>query len=126
MARGTAKVGRAAESGDDEGNERLFDNRRTDDADAFMDDPEGGPARIDDDLAETLAEEFIRSATTGEDTADTALDPTVPEEIGGPFIETMAADEFALGPDDSNPEDATAEPLPRAVHGLAQGPDYES
>ena len=31
-----------------------------------MPDPEGGPARIDDTLAENLAEEFLESATRGE------------------------------------------------------------
>jgi len=97
---------------------------RQDTADAFMPDPEGGPARINDDLAETLAEEYIASATSGEDTADEVLERGVPEEIGT-FVETTADDEFATEPDESNPLDAHREPLPRAVHGLAQQPDEE-
>ena len=96
---------------------------RSDSGDAFIPDPEeGGPARTDDDLAETLAEDFVRSATTGEDAEDETMDQIVPEEIGGPFVETAASEEFALGPDESNPDDAMAEPLPRAVHGLAARP----
>jgi hypothetical protein len=99
--------------------------RRTDRADAFLPDPGDGPAQVDDDLAETLAEEYLHSATSGEETTEDALDQVVPEEIGGPFIETTGADEFAAGTDDSNPEDAEPEPLPRAVSGLARSPDDE-
>src|SRR3954466_9132190 len=95
-------------------------HQRTDDGNAFMPDPEDGPARIDDDLAENLAEDFLQAATSGEDQDGTH--GMVPEEIGGPFIETTGEDEFAAGTDDSNPDDATAEPMPRAVGGLAQGP----
>ena len=97
---------------------------RTDTADAFLPDPdEGAPSHADDDLAETLAEDFVRSATSGEDADDNTMEQIVPEEYGGPFVETSAADEFAMGPDESNPEDAMAEPLPRAVHGILAKPD---
>jgi hypothetical protein len=96
--------------------------RRQDRADAFMRDPEGGPAVIDDDLAETLAEEYLNAATSGEDMTEDVLDQVVSEEIGGPFVETTGADEFAAGIDPSNPEDAQVEPLPRAVSGLARPP----
>lgn len=110
---------RGAERGDEpRTHERLRERAaRSDDANAFIPDPEDGRAVIPDDLAETLAEEFVRSATTGEDTGDEALDVVVPEELGGPFVETSASEEFALGTDGSNPEDATSEPLPRAVGG---------
>jgi hypothetical protein len=92
--------------------------RRSDDAEAFMPDPEEGPARVDDDLAETLAEDFVRSATTGEDADDEVLEEVVPEELGGPFVETTAGEEYATGTDASNPEDAAPEPLPRVMRGL--------
>jgi hypothetical protein len=95
---------------------------RSDSGDAFIPDPEDGRAHVDDDLAETLAEDFVRSATTGEDAEDDTMDQIVPEEIGGPFVETSASEEFALGPDESNPDDAMAEPLPRAIHGLSARP----
>lgn len=96
-------------------------NHRTDDANAFMPDPEGGPARIGDDLAENLAEEYLQAATQGAD-AEEDLDQVVPEEIGGPFIETSAAEEFAHDTDEANPLEAEAEPLPRPVAGLVSVP----
>ena len=77
---------------------------------------------VDDDLAETLAEGYLHSATSGEDMTDQALDEMVPEEIGGPFVETSPREEFADDVDETNPEDATSEPLPRAVGGLAVRP----
>jgi hypothetical protein len=99
---------------------------RTDDGTAFMPDPEGGPAIIDDSLAENLAEEFLESATRGDDAVEEAMEEVVPEELGGPFIETSAADEFAEGIDGANPEDAEPEPLPRPVAGLVQAPAGDS
>jgi hypothetical protein len=90
-----------------------------------MPDPEGGPARIDDTLAENLAEEYLESATRGEDAVEDALDAIVPEELGGPFIETSAAVEYALDADGANPVDAEQEPLPRPVAGLVQ-PAWEA
>jgi hypothetical protein len=99
---------------------------RADSADAFIRNPDdGGPLNIDDDLAETLAEEFVHSATSGEDQTEAALDAMVPEEIGGPFIETGADEEFADGVDESNPADAEAEALPRAVGSLSARPREE-
>jgi hypothetical protein len=95
---------------------------RHDDANAFMPDPEGGPARIPDDLAEDLAENFIDSATRGDDADDAKLDAVVAEEIGGPFLETSAVDEFANDADLANPPDAEREALPRPGAGLVQAP----
>lgn len=96
---------------------------RKDDGNAFMPDPEGGPAHIDDDLAENLAEDFIEGATRGTDADTEALGAVVDEEMGGPFVETSAAEEYADDTDDSNPPDAEPEPLPRPVAGLIQIPD---
>jgi hypothetical protein len=110
---------------DDRDPEMLARTRRTDDGEAFMPDPEDGPAMIGDDLAETLAEEFVRSALTGNNTGDEAMDDFVAEEIGGPFVETSASEEFGDGPDGNNPEGTTREPMPRAVSGLAQEPPDE-
>jgi hypothetical protein len=98
--------------------------RRTDTADAFIGDPDDGGVRTDDDLAEVLGEEFVHSATSAEASTEDALDQVVSEEIGGPFIESSPEEEFADGTDASNPPDATQEPLPRAVGGLAsRSPD---
>jgi|SRR5437762_14131899 len=92
-------------------------HRRSDDGTAFMPDPEDGPARISDDLAENLAEDYVQAATQGMEVEEDH-DQIVPEEIGGPFVETTAAEEFAQGVDEANPEDASREPLPRPVAGL--------
>lgn len=109
---------------------RRFDphrQERSDDGNAFVPDPaDGGEARAPDDLAEELAEEFVSAATSGEDADERLLDAEVPEEIGGPFIETTAADEFGNGTDDMNPPDAMAEPLPRATAGLVTPPPADA
>jgi hypothetical protein len=86
--------------------------RRTDDADAFLPDPDGGPAHAADDLAEELAEEFLLSATSGEYVGEEVLNEEVPEESGGPFVIHSGRSEFASGVDDSNPLDAHREALP--------------
>ena len=40
---------------------------RSDSGDAFIADPGDGPLRISDDLAATLAEDFVRSVTSGDE-----------------------------------------------------------
>jgi hypothetical protein len=99
-------------------------NHRSDDGNAFMPDPEDGPARIRDDLAENLAEDYVQAATQGMEVEEDH-DQIVPEEIGGPFVETTAADEFAHDTDEANPEDASREPLPRPVAGLVMAAPEE-
>jgi hypothetical protein len=121
-ARKAAESGATSQSGQPPDLDHL---RREDRADAFIPDPADGPAVTDDDLAQTLAQEYLRSATSGEDTIEDAFDEVVPEEIGGPFVETSASDEFASGTDASNPADAEREPLPRAVGGLVLPPEDE-
>jgi hypothetical protein len=98
---------------------------RADSADAFIRNPDDGEMSVDDDLAETLGEEFIQAATSGENQTEETLDQVVPEEIGGPFVETSADEEFADGTDESNPSDAEQEPMPRAVTGLSSRPGRE-
>jgi hypothetical protein len=100
-------------------------HQRSDDGNAFIPDPEGGPARTDDDLAETLAEGFVLGATQDEDGEDAALEGLVPEEIGGPFVETSASAEFAAGTDGSNPADAKREAMPRPVGNLSRAPEVD-
>ncbi len=75
---------------------------------AFID----SPRSPQDDLAEELGEEAVERATSGED-EEGALEEVVPEEQGGPFVETNAAQEFAQGIDASNPKGAKREPFPR-------------
>jgi hypothetical protein len=76
---------------------------------AFIDQPRSP----NDDLAEERGEEVVEKATSGEDEGEEMLDQIVPEEQGGPFVETNAAQEFGHGTDPSNPKGAKREPFPR-------------
>ena len=66
--------------------------RRTDTADAFLPDPEDG-TMIEADDAESFAEEFIATATTGESVEMDALDEVSPDEDGGPYLELSDDDD---------------------------------
>lgn len=72
--------------------------------------PEGHSA---DPLAEELGESFVRAATSGEDDETERLDEVVVEELGGPFVSTTGAVEYAQGTDESNPMNAKREPFPK-------------
>lgn len=89
---------------------------RDDDGHAFVPDPSDHAERRGrkDDLAEELGEEFIASATSGEEVAMDTRDDSVPEETGGPFLVVDGEREFASGSDKSNPRDAEPEPFPLA------------
>lgn len=87
-------------------------HERPDSGDAFFRDPGEGPARVKDDLAEELAEEFLRSATSAEESLPDALEVEVPEELGGPFVPSSGKQEFAKGTDASNPRSARKEAFP--------------
>ena len=93
---------------------------RRDDGNAFLPDPEGGPSRAQDDLAEVLGEEYVASATSAGEVAEDVRDEFVPEELGGPFVEAPAEVEFADGVDLANPEGAEREPFPRVIGGLRE------
>jgi hypothetical protein len=69
----------------------------------------------DDDLAEELGEEFVLTATSGEQAAEDLRYQDVPEEVGGPFVETSGRIEFARGEDQSNPQDAEPAAFPTAL-----------
>lgn len=91
-------------------------DHRDDDAIAFVAERMGRPAlRSNDDLAEELAEQFVLGATSGEQPAQDRLEADVPEEIGGPFVETTGPMEFADEADETNPADAEREPFPTAT-----------
>jgi len=93
-------------------------NRRSDDGRAFLADPydgAGAHARAADELAETLAEEFVSAATNAEEMTEDVRDRVRTEEVGGPFMQTAAAEEFAVEPDESNPPDAEREAFPTAT-----------
>ena len=98
---------------------------RKDDADAFIRHPDDGPTQSDDPLAESFGEEFLRSATTGQDTDDELFSGSeVSEEIGGPFLVSTGAEEYALD-DNGLPEGGEAAGLPEAVGSLSQPPDSD-
>lgn len=86
--------------------------RRMDDGNAFIPDPGSGPARTKDDLAENLAEQFLTSATSAEETTPDEMDREVPEDSGGPFVETSGAKEFARDSEVPNIPEAGREPFP--------------
>ncbi len=98
-------------------------SERSDDAHAFIPDPSEGPSFVREDLSEMLGEEFVSAATSGEQTTEDTLNEVVPEEVGGPFVSSSAAEELASGTDAANPRDATREPLPRANAGRGEGDD---
>ena len=74
---------------------------------SFVDQP-----RSKDDLVEELGEEFVAEATSAEHAGEDILDQEVPEDRGGPFVETTAKEEFGYGTDLSNPKGAKREPFP--------------
>jgi hypothetical protein len=82
--------------------------RSPDDARAFL----GGP-RSKEPLSEQLGEDVIETATSGEDENEDVFNQDVPEDEGGPFVETSGSTEFAHGTDASNIKGATREPFPK-------------
>ena len=67
--------------------EERFDGRE-----AFLRDPRNGASNLrPDDLAEILGEEFVFSATSGEEVSGDSRDEFYTEEVGGPFVGRMAA-----------------------------------
>jgi hypothetical protein len=88
-----AQTGHAREPGDDR---------------AFLKGP-----RSNDPLSEQLGEEVVATATSGEDESEDVFNQEVPEDSGGPFVETSGNTEFAHGTDASNIKGATREPFPK-------------
>ncbi len=85
---------------------------RMDDGNAFIRDPGSGPAYTRDSLAENLAEQFLTSATSAEESGQEAFDREVPEESGGPFVRSTGAKEYARTSEAPNIPDADREPFP--------------
>jgi hypothetical protein len=80
---------------------------RESDGEAFL----GGNAEEDPGAAE-FGYEFVESATAAQSEGQEMLDREMPEELGGPFVETSAHTEFATDSDAPNIEGATREPFP--------------
>ncbi len=51
------------------------------------------PGAREDDLAEELGEESVEAATSGQSPGEDNLNEEVPEETGGPFVETSTEEE---------------------------------
>ncbi len=90
---------------------------RSDDGKAFLPDPYETNAKDHhtasrDTLADVLAAEFLTSATSAEDVTQDNRDALSLEEVGGPFIETSAQEEFAGTIDEMNPADAERAAFP--------------
>jgi hypothetical protein len=77
-------------------------------------------AYADDDLAEEMGEEFVMTATSGEQAAEDLRNQDFPEEQGGPFVVTSGRTEFAYGSDPSNPKDAEPAAFPTAINSLEE------
>jgi hypothetical protein len=79
----------------------------------------GGPelafvgGRHTDDLAESMGEQVVEQATSGEYDGEDVLDQEVTEEQGGPFVESTGGREYGHDVDASNPKDAEREPFPK-------------
>jgi hypothetical protein len=73
-----------------------------------------GEAWDGDPVAEKSAQEFVMTVTSGEGAGSAMLGAVMPEENGGPFVETYAGTEFAYGPDRSNPTESSREPFPKS------------
>jgi hypothetical protein len=74
--------------------------------------PEYIPEAMNDSLAEELGEGAVASAVSGDQEDENIRDEDVPEEEGGPFVNTSAEQQFAGGIDGSNPEDAEPAAFP--------------
>jgi len=71
-----------------------------------------GTERETDPGAVELAYEYVESATAAQSEGQEMLDRHMPEEEGGPFVETSAQTEFAMDSEAPNIEGATREPFP--------------
>jgi hypothetical protein len=74
-------------------------HRRRDDGSAFFVDPGNDAAVVPDELAESLAEEFLSSATNAEEMTESHRAVFFTEEIGGPFLEMRVRAPQALDED---------------------------
>ncbi len=58
-----------------------------DGGDAFVPDFRRGAVHLADEEADALAEEYLASATSGEEAFEDARDEVTDEEVGGPFLQ---------------------------------------
>jgi hypothetical protein len=63
-----------------------------DDGDAFIPDCRRGPLHLADEEADALAEEFLTSATSGEEITEDARNELLPEELGFDYVAAVTVD----------------------------------
>ena len=94
-------------------------SQRSDHADAFIRESDHG-GETHDDLAQHLAEKYLRSAATGDEPEELSREELLAEELGGAFIESRAEQEFGTTMTRAKVDpDHEASALPQAVGALA-------
>lgn len=89
------------------------------DADAFIRESEQHTGSHED-LSEQLGQDYLKAVTSGDDVAEDERDRVVPEELGGPFVESETSAEFGRTlaglPEDEGEEGAgEASAFPEAI-----------
>jgi hypothetical protein len=101
---------------------------RSDDADAFLPDPQsrsGSHHRTgNDSLAEALGREFLSAATSGEEVTEDIRDELTTEELGGPFVVTRAREEFGRTGEVTDSRDGDPEAFPTTSWRPARGESF--
>jgi hypothetical protein len=97
-------------------------DERAHDGDAFIRESEQQTGSRED-LSELLGEGFLRSATSGDDVVEEERDAVVPEELGGPFLESDGGEEFGrtvagIPGDEEEERAAESAAFPEAVGAL--------
>lgn len=91
-------------------------SKRRDDGSAFLPDPfsREAPHRLRGRgaLADVLAEEFVTSATSGEESAADSRDEPLIEEVGGPFSISSVQVEFGATVNEATPPEGDREAVP--------------
>lgn len=95
-------------------------HERSDSADAFI--PESAQiSGTSDDLAELLAEQYLREAS-GDESEEGARDDVVSEEVGGPFVESGPGEEYGSTRKAAENDDAHTDTARRTVEGPTRNP----
>ncbi len=89
-----------------------LDAENEDEETQMTDSPEYIAEALEDPLGKELGEASVESATSGDQADQNIHDEEVPEETGGPFVETDADEELADDEDESNPADAEPAAFP--------------
>ncbi len=92
---------------------RRLHQRKKDESEAFIRERDKP-----DSFATELAQDFLIAAASGREVLAELSDEEMPEENGGPFVETAAGTEFAFDADASNPPRAEVAAFPTSMRKL--------